>query len=205
MFLSEHPHDIVTIFVVMVKREYGSVRPGSVVVDIGANIGSFSLYAAKQGARKIYSYEPNEQAHTILVRNVNQNAYSSVIEANRAAVLGEIVSSAVIPKQASPYNQISTKDVVSEDDEEVPSVTLETIVNDHAVAVIDLLKLDCEGAEYGILYKAPAAIIEKIREIRMEYHSGEEEVGKLISYLQTHGFRVTYMSRSDRIIWLQRE
>jgi FkbM family methyltransferase len=204
MFLSEHPHDIVTIFVVMVKREYGAVRPGSIVVDIGANIGSFSLYAAKQGARKIYAYEPNEQSNAVFARNITQNSYSTVIESNRAAVLGEVVSSAVMPKQASPYNQIRAKDIVSENEEEVPSVTLEKIVIDNRIDVIDLLKIDCEGAEYGILYGAPAAILGKIREIRMEYHSGDQEVDKLTAYLQTHGFRIVSMKRSDRILWLNR-
>ena len=52
--LSQHPHDLVTLFVVMVKEEYGRVRPGSVVVDIGANIGSYALKAAHDGAKKVY-------------------------------------------------------------------------------------------------------------------------------------------------------
>jgi hypothetical protein len=50
IILSTHPHDIVTAFVVFVKGDYGKVEQGTTVVDIGANIGIFSLYAASMGA-----------------------------------------------------------------------------------------------------------------------------------------------------------
>lgn len=44
--LSEDPADIVTVFLIYAREDYGSVAPGTVVVDIGANIGVFALFAA---------------------------------------------------------------------------------------------------------------------------------------------------------------
>ena len=40
----------------------------------------------------------------------------------------------------------------------------------NALERVDLLKMDCEGAEYEILYGTPDRYLERIREIRMEYH-----------------------------------
>ena len=45
------------------------IQEGDVVLDIGANIGAFSLYAEQQGATKIYSYEPDSDNFFILEKN----------------------------------------------------------------------------------------------------------------------------------------
>jgi hypothetical protein len=52
----------------------------------------------------------------------------------------------------------------------VDCLTLEDIFKKHRLKKLDLLKLDCEGAEYEILYETPAEILAKIKEIRLEYH-----------------------------------
>jgi 31-O-methyltransferase len=46
-----------------------SISAGDVVVDIGANIGVFTLYAAKQGAQ-VYAYEPIPPTYAVLQQNV---------------------------------------------------------------------------------------------------------------------------------------
>ena len=43
------------------------IREGDIIVDIGANIGVFSLWAAKQGA-KVFAVEPNPEAFNYLKR-----------------------------------------------------------------------------------------------------------------------------------------
>ena len=43
LYCSDHPHDLITFFVIFIKRDYGKISPNSVVVDVGANIGLFSL------------------------------------------------------------------------------------------------------------------------------------------------------------------
>jgi 31-O-methyltransferase len=57
-----------------------SVSPGDVILDVGANIGVFSLFAAKQGAR-IYAFEPIPSTFAVLELNVRSHDLESVIKA----------------------------------------------------------------------------------------------------------------------------
>ena len=69
-----------------------------------------------------------------------------------------------------------------------------------------LLKLDCEGAEYDILFSAAPLELSRVREIRMEYHSGPD--AELRTYLESAGFEITFFrpdSASTGSIWARRE
>lgn len=59
----------------------------------------------------------------------------------------------------------------------------------HRIDKIDLLKLDCEGAEWEIL---PAAepVLPRIRQICLEYHNGELTANWLEEWLRAHEFEV---------------
>ncbi|HWN70792.1 MAG TPA: 50S ribosomal protein L11 methyltransferase, partial [Haliangium sp.] len=60
-----------------------AVRPGDVVVDLGAGSGLLALVAARQGARKVYAIERSSMA-TVARRLVAQNGYEQVIEVVQA-------------------------------------------------------------------------------------------------------------------------
>ena len=55
-----------------------SISAGEVVVDIGANIGVFTLYAAKQGAQ-VYAYEPIPPTYAVLQQNVQAHDLSRLV------------------------------------------------------------------------------------------------------------------------------
>jgi FkbM family methyltransferase len=56
-----------------------SISSGDVVVDIGANIGVFALYAAKQGAQ-LYAYEPMPPTYAVLQQNVQAHGLGRQIQ-----------------------------------------------------------------------------------------------------------------------------
>jgi len=200
--LSDHPHDIVTVFVVFIRKDYGRVASNSVVIDIGANIGVFSLYAASQGARKVYAYEPSQQAYDVLLRSISANHLESVISPSRRAVSkthGETVRMAV---GSSPYNQVLTGDV-AENYQEISTTTLERILLDNRIDRVDLLKMDCEGAEYDILFNADPRSLATIKEMKMEFHRGD--IDGLVDHLQQRGYRVLSMDRFSASLWLRRD
>ncbi len=195
--MSGHAHDVITIFVVLAKRDYGKIKKGSVVVDIGANIGVFSLYAAYCGAKKIYAYEPNKEAYEILQRNILNNGLEDTIISHRCAVFSADNQIVKIPVGSSPYNKVLTKDD-TEQFELVNTITLKTILSDNAIDIVDLLKIDCEGAEYEIFFSSSSAILSRINEVRMEYHEGP--LGELFAYFKDHRFHLNCLKSESAIL-----
>lgn len=49
--------------------------PGLTLIDVGASIGFFTIYAAKRGA-KVYAFEPSTEVFDLLKRNVEVNGVS---------------------------------------------------------------------------------------------------------------------------------
>jgi hypothetical protein len=72
------------------------------------------------------------------------------------------------------------------------AVSLASIPARYNVERIDLLKLDCEGAEYDILIGSDPAVLEKIDRIVMEYHDGITGFTHtdLVNFLTEHGYQV---------------
>ena len=184
--LSGHPHDVITAFVIFAREEYGRFPGRGTVVDIGGNIGMFALYAARQGARRIVAIEPNASAFAIMERNLSSLRGTCEARTLRLAVSGTHGETVRFPVEASVYNRIAEAGDAGMF-ETVQTTSLARIVETEAPGGVDLLKLDCEGAEYDILY-APDAPLERIREIRMEYHGGRGR--ELAGFLQKRGFMV---------------
>ena len=202
LHLSDDPCDIVTLFVVFVRRDYGRVVPGTVVVDVGANIGVFALYAAQSGARAVHAYEPNATSFECLRRNVVANRLEHVIFAHRLAVAGEEGRTVRFPRKPSVHNAILAEGVADEH-ELVTTTTLAAIVR--PLEPVDLLKLDCEGGEYDILFGADASVFSRIRAIKLEYHKGRKE--ELAATLGRHGFARTRLETwNERVgnVWFSK-
>lgn len=186
--LSGVPDDIITVFLIFVRNDYGKIQPQSVVVDIGANIGVFSLYAASQKARKVYAYEPNLKTYELLTHNIAQNNLEAVIIPTRLAVTDTDGGTVKFPIQSSVGNKILAEGAV-EDFETVSTTTLEHILHTHDIDTLDLLKVDCEGSEYQIVESAQTPVLKKLNKIVMEYHEGP--VQEMITLLLKQGFKLT--------------
>lgn len=191
--LSEHPHDIITIFVVFVRKDYGEIPPQGYVIDIGANIGVFSLYAAHCGRSiKVLAYEPNSESFQYLLNNIKANCLEQIIIPHRLAVTDVHNGKVKFPKISSMYNAIIEGESDT-DFEEVETTSLSAMLSD--IERIDLLKLDCEGAEYDILMKSNRNVFDKISAIRMEYHLGQ--VAEVSAFLAQFGFARSHFSQDS--------
>src|SRR5258708_33533911 len=58
-------------------QEGGSISPGDIVLDVGANIGVFALCAAKQGAH-VYAYEPIPATFELLQQNIHLHGFDNI-------------------------------------------------------------------------------------------------------------------------------
>ena len=182
---------------VLTAREYHppgyEIGPDDVVIDVGANIGAFAVTAARAAPNgRVYAVEPEPDNFALLCGNVRRNGCRNVTPV-RAAVAdeaGEVALSISAGNAAghSVQRRHGGRDVV------VPAVTLGGLLDEYRIDRCDFLKLDCEGAEYGILYGLPPAYFPRIRRLALEYHaSPDEKRGKgdeLVAFLRGVGFRV---------------
>lgn len=187
-----------TFYENLVRRDYLangiSLRPGDTVVDIGANIGSFTVLAAKvvgPGGRVI-SFEPVAETFARLEENVALNGYGNV-ECRRAAIDDQegTLTLVVDPKSAwsGAYSDLGgNRSTITQT---APCLTLERVFRDHDLRRINLLKVDCEGSEYGIFESLSRDLAARIDQIAMEVHPIESRSGEqLRENLRALGFDV---------------
>lgn len=131
------------------------LRPGMVFFDVGANIGQYTLLAAKRvgGTGSVHSFEPAPLECFKLRRNVNLNGFENVV-INQTAVCdtdGD-VQLQICGHGLGVYNSIG-RPLASGNSAtvDVPSVALDTYAQSSAIGKIDLLKLDIEGAELAAI------------------------------------------------------
>lgn len=158
------------------------------VIDIGAHIGIFSLYAASK-VKKVYAFEPVQANFHLLQENVKMNHCDNVV-AVRAAVSDTIGTKNIFVSTSSVSHSLHIQEAGAAQ-ELVPTISLEGILRQHNITAIDFLKMDCEGAEYDILFNCPPEILGKINRISMEcHHTGEGKNAKAMeSFLRQSGFQ----------------
>jgi len=201
------PDDLSTVVVVFLKKDYGEIPKRGVVIDIGANIGVFSIYAISRGASRVFAFEPNREAYGVLVKNIEENNLRGRILPFNFAVGGGGYNTINIPRVSSAHNQ--TVKLVSESQkdqyETVSCTTLEKILSANRIEQVDLLKMDCEGAEYEILDGASDRTLSVVQRLRMEYHG--QPIRETTSRLSRLGYTVENHSQEPNnfgIIWYSR-
>jgi FkbM family methyltransferase len=147
------------------------IQEGDTVLDIGANIGAFSLYATQEGADKVYSYEPDEDNFQLL----NVNSPNSVN--TRCAVVGDDSDYVYLYVNSKKNKGLHmTREVRGRDAVKVLALKFDDIINDRKP---NKIKIDVEGAEYGFMpYVFPDYVEKLVMEIHFQYDSTWRAKGK---------------------------
>ncbi len=147
-----------------------------VIVDIGSNIGAFSVLTGKliEGRGKVYAFEPEPNTFKRLQENIKLNNLKNV-EIFNEAVGGEdgTLDFYVGKKSAlnSSFSEVDGDRRAGEDRKKisVPMRSINSVLN-LINKKINLLKMDCEGGEYLILESLTPEKAELIENIVMEVH-----------------------------------
>jgi FkbM family methyltransferase len=165
--------DVMIVFEVLHDGEYEMcpIYPDDIIVDIGGHIGSFSIMASRKAHRgKIFTYEAFEGTFRQLQKNLAENRVSNVQPQNIAIAdkVGEMTFFVNTMNQAqnSLYAETGEKHIVK-------TIPLQNVFSDNGISRCNLMKVDCEGAEYDILFSGKDAL-QNVERIILEYHEPTE-------------------------------
>jgi FkbM family methyltransferase len=166
-----------------------SLNPDAIVVDVGANIGDFTVQAAKLCPRgRVYAIEPVAANCECIERQLQLNGLANVTVLH-LALGGEEGEVEIHEAGLQSSAQSSEQQASGQASQRVRLATFQSMMRESNIESIDLLKMDCEGAEWDIL---PAAemVLPKIKQLVLEYHNGKLNAEWLDNWLTQKGFTV---------------
>lgn len=148
----------------MERRIYGSgeraVRKGDIVLDCGANVGTFARLAFKDGAEKVVAIEPAPENIEALRR-----AFPTEIADGRLVLYPKGVwhEDAELTMNVDPGNSAADSFVMKQKDAtastvKLPLTTIDKLVAELKLERVDFIKMDIEGAETNAIRGARATI-----------------------------------------------
>ena len=124
------------------------VAEGDVVIDCGANIGLFSLFAGSKHASRVISFEPVNYAHDILIKNLKINNFKEtqfITERFGLSNRNENVKISINEENIGSNSIIGNVGV--QKTESINVIMLDDYIRDNNISKVDFIKADIEGAE----------------------------------------------------------
>lgn len=162
------------------------------ILDIGGNMGYFALAARSHFPdARIHSYEPNPSIQEHLLNNTNSLSIDIYPEAIGAGagfvdlkkVTGGSLYSTSVPSESGKIKMTAMATAVA-----------------RLGGTVDLLKMDCEGAEWGLFEEK--VLWKHINRLTMEYHlwaNPQMDVPEIIKIIKGLGFRITYLNEAPEL------
>jgi FkbM family methyltransferase len=189
-------NDVINIWL---DDEYGlrkCSRPPRTIVDIGANIGLFSLWARHCFPDAvIHAYEPNSR----VIPYTRSNLSGTRVKVFQEGVGAQQGNATMLDDRDS--RMAST---TASADGDVTITSLANVI-ERIGGSVDLIKFDCEGAEWEILTDRPS--LKKVAVIRMEYHlGGRASIADFTECIENVDFTVDELvpNQGFGIAWLSR-
>lgn len=165
---------VIELYILNVYLRFHTIDLGqtATVVDLGATGGLFTLLAASFAEKVVWvEADTDTRYQDILRHNMALNGLDNYRVENVFVGTG---GAAWTTRQA-------------------PVKRLETILNEHSLNLVDLLKVDIEGSEFGLFRDLEC--LDAVRRITIEVHSEHGDVDEIIAQLKAHGFAVMTWGR----------
>ena len=189
-------------------RDGFEIRRNDTIIDIGANMGMFSMWAAPQAPEgRVVAIEPMDVVGC-LDMNVRLNKLENVVVLNAAVGPdGEVLEFLDYPSFNILTHQVGARPawttrllvrllLLQQQLEPVhvraPCISLGTIMDELDLKTVDYLKVDCEGGEYEILRTLSDEHWGRIQKIAMEFHELQpgQRHNELVELMEAQGFEV---------------
>jgi len=175
----------------MIKEKVIGYSDNPVIVDVGGNVGYFSAFCLTRFPKaKVISVEPIPKNLKLLNTNrqLNPNADWIIKEGAVSGSDGHIIinfdNSDSFTTAASAYDMNAGDDTIH-----VRSIHLKKLMEEQNLSRIHILKLDCEGSEYDVLYSLSNELLSRIAFITMESHEVDKDRknnGELLKWFDKH-------------------
>lgn len=173
------------------------LKENDIVVDAGANIGLFSIFASKQNVQQIYAFEPQKEAIEILKKNIELNKSQEKISIVQFGLYDktEDLELSLSDESYSAASLIIQRNH-SGNSEIIHCTTLDSWVVENNVSKIDFIKADIEGAERNMLLGAKNVLQKFAPKLAIcTYHLPDDpEILKKIILSANPKYVITYTS-----------
>lgn len=190
---------------IFIRRVYNplylSIEPNDIVVDIGANIGVFSIYSALNGAKKIFSVEPLKENLEFITENFRINKLNSPVLVNIAISDTNGLLKLYLPGYDSHgmlFNHINGQRINKY--QNVYGTKFTSFLKKYKISRIDFLKIDCEGGEGFIFSNPNKSDWKHIKKISIEYHDGVSVLDHraIVKKLMSFGYKTKILKSDER-------
>jgi hypothetical protein len=146
-------------------------KDNAVFLDIGANIGSVSLYVDnfnkvrdEDNKIKVYSVEPEPNNLLLLKENIKNNPTENITVINNA--IWHEQKTVLITNKGGNSSIIDER---NDESVEVLAITIQDFIDLYGIDEIDVVKIDIEGAEFDLMINTPPETLAKIKYITLEF------------------------------------
>jgi FkbM family methyltransferase len=171
---------------------------GETLVDIGANVGMYSIFAARTRGARVFAFEPESQNYAILNRNIHLNRLSRLVSAYCTALsdrsgFSELHLSMFVPG-ASCHSYGTSLDhnnqpAVSQFAQGCVATTVDDLVAAGAMPVPAHVKIDVDGLEHKVIAGARTTLADRrVRSVLIEINTALEEHWEIVDGLLALGF-----------------
>jgi FkbM family methyltransferase len=175
-----------------------ALQPGMTFIDVGANVGLFSIPAAKRVLHgKVFAFEPSPWTVERLTKNVRLNCVSNVVIVHSA--VGDYIGDATLHINVRGKDGLNTIGKPVHQDSEIVGTesvlitTLDGFLREHSISQVDVMKVDAEGAEL-MVFRGSKELLRKPNAPLILYESGPLTRGfgyhpvETVWLLELHGY-----------------
>lgn len=186
-------------------KELSVLKEGDVFVDVGANLGLFTVPAGKRA--RVFAFEPDDDNYNILQDNLKLNNVGQNVTVIKEIVTDHIgnaefytSSYGIFSTMIDPSEQSSNWEALKKSI--IPTVTLDAFVKRYSLDRIDWIKIDIEGAEVLALKGCAKTLEDKvIRNFLIEMHAQtfkgteQEEIYSMLS--KSYSIKILWRDKNN--------
>ena len=184
-------HQCEEIFKARIYAPYLENVKDAVVLDVGGNIGAFSLYASKY-AKQVYTLEPSLIHFNTILHMLKHNEIENVKPIKKALFIDNKDYDFHHNKNRTMYSLHQAVEDGSEKPEKIQAISLDKLFEEEKIDHVNLMKLDVEGTEVEIISSEGfAKVADKIDVVIGETHAWSgRHPNQIIDAFKQNGFIV---------------